>query len=285
MTKETKEAVHQEVERYLRTGNHDENYSALPGHSFLQRARVMDRVLRKALVAEVRGRENGRHLPSGPEGVDVSRLARDKATPMVRGLFPAVEREAILSLLERSVIFLTCDNIGDLLTRATWHRTAWDLANLYLGSIGAKHLGEEESCLVGLSEETTCFVALSYFDETNPFADFVVHEMAHVFHNWKRERVGLPHTRYREWLLQIDFSKRETFAYACEAYSRIQEGASSGAKRRRLLSDYASEWMPEVVGVEQDELVSILTEAMLARNGWKKILQLCAPPPRGRRMI
>ena len=285
MMKETKEAVHQEVERYLGTGNHDENYSALPGHSFLQGARGMHRVLRKALVAEVRARENGRHLPSGPAGVDVVRLARKKATPMVRGLFPAAERETILRLLERSVIFLTCDNIADLLTGATWHRTAWDLANLYLGSIGAKRLGEEESCLVGLSEETTCHVSLTYFDETNPFADFVVHETAHVFHNWKRERVGLPHTRYREWLLQVDFRKRETFAYACEAYSRIRDRATRDTERRRLLSEYASNWMPEEEAVEQDELVSILSEAVHARNGWKRILQRCAPPPRGRQII
>lgn len=285
MTKKTKGAIQQEVERYLRTGDHDEKYSALPDHTFLQRAMVMDRVLRKALVAEVRKRENGRHLPSGPEGVDVARLARDKATPMVSGLFPAVERETILRLLDRSVTFLSCDNIGDVLDGTTWHRTAWDLANLYLGSIGAKRLGAEEPCVVGLSEETTCYVSLAYFDETDPFADFVVHEMAHVFHNWKRESVGLLHTRHREWLLQIDFRKRETFAYACEAYSRIQQRASSGTERRRLLSEYASEWTPEAEGVDEDELVSILSEAILTRNGWKRILKRCAPPPRGRRMI
>jgi hypothetical protein len=30
------------------------------------------------------------------------------------------------------------------------------------------------------------------------FEDFVVHEAAHVFHNWKRETLGLPHTRWKE---------------------------------------------------------------------------------------
>ena len=171
MTKKTKGAIQQGVQRYLRTGDHDEKHSAVPDHTFLQRAIVMHRVLRKALVAEVRKREDGRHLPSVPEGVDVARLARDKATPMVSGLFPAVERETILCLLERSVIFLTCDNIGDMLDKATWHRTAWDLANLYLGSIGAKRLGAEEPCVVGLSEETTCYVSLAYFAESDPRPD------------------------------------------------------------------------------------------------------------------
>src|SRR2546425_12616250 len=68
MTKETQAAIHQEVERYLRTGNHDTHYSALSGHSFLERARVMDRAMREALLAEVRRREKCRPLPSGPGG-------------------------------------------------------------------------------------------------------------------------------------------------------------------------------------------------------------------------
>jgi hypothetical protein len=53
------------------------------------------------------------------------------------------------------------------------------------------------------------------------FADFVVHEAAHVFHNCKRFTVGLPETRTKEFLLPIDSHQRETFAYACEVYSRI----------------------------------------------------------------
>jgi hypothetical protein len=35
--------------------------------------------------------------------------------------------------------------------------------------------------------------------------------------------MGLPYTRRREWPLELAFAKRETFAYACEAYSRILE--------------------------------------------------------------
>ena len=48
----------------------------------------------------------------------------------------------------------------------------------------------------------------------------------------------LPETRQRERLLYIDFyidfRKRETFAYACEAYSRILEaGSTLGPTRQR----------------------------------------------------
>lgn len=276
-------AKRQDVERYLRTGNPDDSTSGLSGHDYLARARATDRILREGLVEEVRKREKGVPSVAVFRDIDAARLARDKAAPMVRGLFPTTEQEPILRLLEYSVTFVTGDNIRELLTGTTWHQTAWDLANIYLGSIGARRLGEAESEVVGLSEGTTCYVSQAYFKVTDPFADFVVHEMAHVFHNWKRERVGLPYTRYREWLLEIDFRKRETFAYACEAYSRILERSRNAAERTQLLSEYLSDWVPAAETVMQDELLLALKEASLARNGWKRILQRCAPAPRGRR--
>ena len=89
---------------------------------------------------------------------------------------------------------------------------------MYLLSLRAPLLGNERRA-VGLSEEMKCYVSLEYFTETDPFADYIVHEVAHIFHNCKRKTLGLPHSRSKEWLLNIDFVKRETFAYACEFYS------------------------------------------------------------------
>ena len=132
-------------------------------------------------------------------------------------------------MLARSVVFLTPDNIEAILRAARWPGTAWDLANLYLASFGAELLSDEAPDIVGLGQETTSYVSIAYFAGAGRFDDFLVHEAAHVFHNCKRATVGLPHTRRREWLLQIDFRKRETFAYACEAYSRILElGSRTG---------------------------------------------------------
>jgi hypothetical protein len=79
-------------------------------------------------------------------------------------------------------------------------------------------MSDDAPWIVGFSEETTFYVSPEYFRDDQPFADFVVHEAAHVFHNCKRRTLGLPETRTREWLLDIVFAKRETFAYACEAY-------------------------------------------------------------------
>lgn len=64
------------------------------------------------------------------------------------------------------------------------------------------------------------------------FAGFIVHEAARIFHNWERATIGVPSTRKKEWLPDIEYRKRETFAYSCEAYSRVfQRGKSRGERR------------------------------------------------------
>ncbi len=48
--------------------------------------------------------------------------------------------------------------------------------------------------IVGLNEETTCYASIEYFRNHNPFDDYVIHEAAHIFHNCKREMIGLSAT-------------------------------------------------------------------------------------------
>jgi len=158
--------------------------------------------------------------------------------------------------------------------------SAWTLANLYLASLGAALLGEDAPRLVGLSEETTCYVSPDYFAEDDPFADFIVHEAAHIFHNCKRATVGLRETRTKEWLLDIEYRKRETFAYSCEAYARVLERAKSPSERRALAADYGSTVRISEERVDPAEVASIVAEAAAARNGWKVILARCAPTSR-----
>ena len=111
-----------------------------------------------------------------------------------------------------------------MLREESWLSTAWTLANLYLSSLDAEPLGNGASRVVGISQERTCYVSTEYFATESRFADFVVHEAAHIFHNCKRGSIGLAETRKREWLLDIDFGKREAFAYGCEVYSRSGRG-------------------------------------------------------------
>ena len=105
----------------------------------------------------------------------------------------------------------------------------------------------------------------------------MLHEAAHVFHNCKRETLGLPSSRRREWLLEIEFRKRETFAYACEAYSRILELGVDQKHRQKLLAELALKPLPGDERVDGEEYLDILGEAVAVRNGWKRILSRCSP--------
>ena len=265
----------QEIQRYIATGEHDPLYAAWPGRDLLEQAHAGEDGLRGALIEEVRKRTAGRECPSLPSGFDVSRFVIGRVGPMVRGLFPAREQPVLLDLFTQSLVFVTHDNIEKLLGEIQYLFTAWQIANLYLGSLHLPGLDGQPVELVGLSEATTFYVSMAYFRDGDAFADWVVHEAAHVFHNWKRSRVGLPHTRTREFLLQIAFAKREVFAYACEAYARILERAQSPADRSRLHAEYARKWVPEAEGLDRSELVEVLGEAVDARNGWKRIVRRC----------
>lgn len=191
-------------------------------------------------------------------------------------MFPKAEQEVVLDLVAKSVVFLTPGNIESVLSEREYLSTAWDVANIYLDSIGADLLGGDARRIVGLSEHTSCFVSSLYFENDHPFADFVIHEVAHIFHNCKRRTVGLTETRKREWFLDIDYCKRETFAYSCEAYSRILERASRPAERIEIAKQFHGFDVSET-RIDSATIVDIVQEACTCRNGWKVILARCAP--------
>jgi hypothetical protein len=272
---EPQSTINEEVERYLRTGGSDPHHAAWPG-SFMERSNRAHDDLRGTLVRAVRRLAEGRtHLPL-PE-VDTVSLTRAKVEPMVRGLFPRAEQDAVLATIEQSVVFLTRANIELLLFEQGFDGSAWTLANLYLASVGARLLGEDAPHLVGLSEETTCYVSPEYFAEDDPFADFIVHEVAHIFHNCKRATIGLRETRTKMWLLEIDYRKRETFAYSCEAYARVLERGKNPRQRRALAEEYSRTVRISEERVDTAEVTSVVRAAATARNGWKIILARCAP--------
>ena len=118
-----------EIERYLRTGEHDSLFAAWPGDGLLGRARQGSADLRQALVAVVRARTTHTTVPVALADLDVPAFTRRKVEPMVRGLLPAAELPVVIDMLTRSVVFLTPVTIDDILTRAQFHGTAWRLAN------------------------------------------------------------------------------------------------------------------------------------------------------------
>lgn len=263
-----------EVERYLRTGETDPYMAAWLGN-WSVRAQGSRQDLRTALVQEVHRIGSGRSHRPAPLYDSVA-LVRQKVRPMVDGLFPHSERDAVMAVLNHAVVFVTSENIDRLLLEQRWDRTAWNIANLHLFSLGAELLGPDAERLVGLSEETTCYVSPVYFERQDAFADFLVHEVAHIFHNCKRASAGLRQTRKREWLLGIAFHKRETFAYACEVYSRIVERAPEMAARRRLAARFEAHDHFSDSRVDLHELTLIVREGASIRNGWRAILRRCA---------
>lgn len=272
-----------EIERYLRTGDTDPHHAAWSG-GYVERAKRAGNDLRAALVNEVRRLAKGRRQRPLPQDSLVA-FTRARVEPMVRGLFPRIEQDPVLAMLEKSVVFLTRSNIETVLLEKSFDHSAWTLANLYLASVGADLLGEDAPRIVGLSEETTCYVTPEYFCETDPFADFIVHEAAHTFHNCKRGTLGLRETRRREWLLDIEYRKRETFAYSCEAYARILARAKMPADRRTLAAEYASTVKISEERVDAAEVAGIVQAATEVRNGWKVILARCAPKSRPRSVL
>jgi hypothetical protein len=269
-----------EVERYLRTGDADMMGDPWPG-DIIERGRRQHADLRGALVEEVRRLAEGLTHEPVPNNVGVE-FTCAKVEPMVRGLFSKAEQNVVLATLEKSVVYVTSETIEPIIMSQSYDRSAWDLANLYLLSVGANLLGPEAPCLAGISEAATCYVSPDYFAEQDPFADFIVHEAAHIFHNCKRRTIGLRETRTREWLLDIQFRKRETFAYSCEAYARIIARAKSPAERRALAAEYGSERRLSEERVDPVEVASIVAEAANSRNGWKVILRRCAPSTKPR---
>ena len=273
------ESPQQAIKRYLRSGEHDPHFRAWPGSSYYGRYQQGDAALRNALKSAIHMRiPPDLPLPAAKAELDVVTLTRQSVLAMVQGLFPRREQACILDMLERSVVFLTPASIDQVLEQSRWLSTAWYLANLFLTGIKADRLADDAANLVGLSEETTCYLSPAYLEASGRFDDFLVHEVAHIFHNSKRGAIGLRETRQREWLLAIDYAKRETFAYACETYSRIHQLGKGPRARQLLLAEYAQGPMPSDDRVDVAEYLEILGEAVLARNGWKRILLRCSPP-------
>lgn len=272
------ESPEQAIKRYLRSGEHDPHFRAWPGDSYLGRIQQGDAALREALKSAIHKRTRHATPPAALAELDVVTFTRQNVLPMVQGLFSRHEQACVLDVLERSVVFLTPATIDQVLEQSRWLSTAWDLANLFLAGVKAEILADDAPYLVGLSEETTCYLSAEYLDASGRFDDFLVHEVAHIFHNCKRRTIGLRETRQQEWVLEIDYAKRETFAYACETYSRIRQLAKGPRARQTLLAEYARGPMPSDDRVDVAEYLDILGEAVAARNGWKRILTRCSSP-------
>jgi hypothetical protein len=275
----------EEIARYLATGHPDEDgWRRYEGQTSLEQMKVHGAALRRALLERVTELETAGQVPTPPASCRDRSWLREKLRPMVEGFFVPDDQPRVLEFVEGSIVFLTRDTVHQLLPELRWDHSAWNIARIWLDSINAPPLSEGAGGLLGLSEEKTCYVSLRYFKdfEDDPFADYVVHEVAHLFHNNKRHYVGLPPRGRREWMLELEFRKRELFAHACEFYSRIAVRASSPRERKELVEEFAPHAEGFAEQLDPNELIEILRQAVRARDGWRTILRRCAPAPKSR---
>ena len=106
-----------EIERYLRTGEHDAFHAGWPGRGLIERAKCGDAALRSALLSVVKTRTAHATVPDALTDLDLVAFTRAKVGPMVRGLFSAAEQQPVLHMLARSVVFLTPATIDPVLNR------------------------------------------------------------------------------------------------------------------------------------------------------------------------
>lgn len=198
----------QQILDFLRTGHTDPLPQGWPGENWLVQAQNAERAFREALIELVDKRSAGYSAPSIP-ALDLRRLVRGKVEPMVQGLFPATEADLVVKMLEESVVIVSSQNIHELIKtrRAT---TGWTITNLYLDSIGAEPL--DDTAPLGFNEDGVSYISSQYFDDEDWYSDYIVHEAAHTFHHCHRVKLGLPETRTRRHLLNIQFNQRETLA-------------------------------------------------------------------------
>jgi hypothetical protein len=114
------EQIAQAIDRYLRSGECEHDHPEWPGQNILEKATRGHDDLLDALVKEVQRRAAGREHTPVPTDLDLVSWTRRKLTPMVEGFFPRAERDAVLALLERSVVFITTDRIESVLLRQSW---------------------------------------------------------------------------------------------------------------------------------------------------------------------
>lgn len=262
------------IETYLATGDVDDpSFSAWPGGA-IGCHQAGKQALLDALVEQVRRRTAGKRAQLAAARLPEDSVRR-KLEPLVRGLFPRKEHEPVLRRLARSVVFVDTDNIEDLLSSARWTSVAWDIANLYLESLDLPAFGNGAHACLGFSADTACYISHKIFDETDPFADVVVHEVCHVVHDLRRRLIGLTEKRGLERLLPIAFGERETFAYACEAFSRIHADGRGPAGRVALAQQFANACQFPRSAVNVDRVIGLVQAAAPRRNGWKVILEAC----------
>jgi hypothetical protein len=209
------------VERFLSTGEHDPRFPGFEGNIVERRRRGT------ALLKDVLGRivgwraQRARRAPRVP--TDVPARIRARIRPLVVGLFPAKEVEALVGPLADRVVVVTPNAFAALIADVPL-RAAWDIANLLLDDLGAPPLADDTPSLDGLSAAGRAWVPARAVSTDIVFPDVIVHEVAHLTHMLHRSEFGLAGPGP---LVAVPPRRSETFAYACEVWAAAERGVAT----------------------------------------------------------
>ena len=272
-----------EIERYLRTGDADIDARAWPG-DFFERAEAPGR--RPSRRARPRG-ASARERALARAGARERRRRPHARQSRADGARPLPARRAGRRARDpREVGRLRHERQHRAASSSThgWDRSAWDLANLYLLSVGAELLGEEAARIVGHERGDDLLRLAGLLRRGRSVRR--LHRprgRAHLPQLQAAQTIGLRETRHEGVAarhrvpeardVRVLVRGVRAHARACEDARRSGARSRSSTARSARISDER---------VDPAEVASIVAEAATARNGWKVILARCAPIARPR---
>ena len=233
--------VSESVERFLASGEHDPRFRSWEGSAAERRQRG-DAQLRRILQRIVGWRAQHAPLPPQDPPDDATAQVRARVTPMLRGMFCADEADLLVAALPQHVTVVTVAGFPDLAARLPL-ALLWRLANLLLDDMGAPPLADDLPQLEGFCEDGRAWVLPRAFDQDSTrdgvpvVSDTIVHEVAHLLHEVRRDQVGLAPGRRR--ILSIAPAGRETFAWTCEIWACIARQPDAAVDRVTALLSQA----------------------------------------------
>lgn len=254
------------IERFLTTGRLPRSWPDWDGPPAVRR-REAEAAARDVLARIVRWRARRAPLAIGDGPADPAPVVVARARPMVEGLFPPEEAAAVLACLPRCVRVVTPARFAELVADLS-PRTGWDLANLLLDAMGAPPLADDSPALEGISHAAAGYVLPAAFTPGDT-SDVLVHELAHVLHSVPRARAGL--SPGGAPLLVVAPARRETFAWACEVWSRLQLAPDPA----RAVAGYCESSAAADPRVDRILLQHVLTRAAEG-DGWASVRTLVA---------
>ena len=195
---------------------------------------------------------------------------RSRINPMVKGLVQSDWQEIALREVTARTFVLNCQGAKaaiDAEFSTCYTGSAWQILWALFGDYGLKPDEIKVEC-DGIAGDFA-HARWSAYQSSDPYADVVVHEAAHLLHYLKPRHYGLQVRRGQERFVDVEFCHRELFAFACEAYSRVLLHTT-----RKSRISFAEKMLEGAFSFPRGKIqavAALVFDAACARNGWRVI--------------